>query len=341
MNKREEAELGEEIAQKMKAYGERVDGYIYSILSSRKPEVLYEASRHIFLAGGKRIRPYLTMKSCELVGGDPKDVLPFAAALEILHNFTLIHDDIMDNDTLRRGAPTVHSKWGIPIGIASGDLLFAKVYEAILTSEFNEEMPCDRVMKCIRRVTEATIATCEGQVLDVSYPDAADVTEEDYILMVGGKTAALFKACAEVGAITGGARKRDVEKLGSFAWDAGISFQIVDDILGAMANEQTLGKPVGSDLREGKKTLITIHALENANPEEREAILKVLGDVDADSRDIGVASKVLVSIGAIEYAKKKAAEYSLRAKEALSKFPDSWARDDLLEMVDYFTYRRY
>ncbi|MGD2200671.1 MAG: polyprenyl synthetase family protein [Candidatus Bathyarchaeota archaeon] len=333
--------LNEEIFLKLKSNAENVDKYIYNLLEPRKPVTLYEASKHTFKAGGKRLRPYLVMKVCELVGGDPEDALPFAAAMEILHNFTLVHDDIMDNDTIRRGSPTVHVKWGAPIAIASGDLLFAKVYEAMYALHKEGTLPCERVIECIRRVTDATIAICEGQVLDVSYPDTAEVSEEDYVLMVGSKTSALFKACAEVGAIAGGADQCQVEKLGSFAWDAGIAFQIVDDILGALADEEELGKPVGSDLREGKKTLIIIHALGKAPPRERAAILKVLGDEGADPEDLEVATNALLVTGAIDYAKEKAREYSIRAKEILSSFPDSQAKEDLLKMVDYFMSRSY
>ncbi len=329
------------ISEKLVASASKVDDYILSLLEDRKPKVLYEASRYIFHAGGKRLRPYLVMKSCELVGGNPSLALPFAAGLEILHNFTLIHDDIMDNDPIRRGAPTIHAKWGVPVAIASGDLLFAKVSQAMYAAYFDGSLPGDKELESIQAVTDATISICEGQVLDVSFPDTRDVSPEDYIIMVGGKTSALFKACAEIGAIVGGANKVDVERLGSFAWDAGIAFQIVDDILGATADEETLGKPVGSDLREGKKTLIIVYALKNASPGERKAILNALGDENADPRDIEAANEALVSIGAIDYAKRRAEEYVKSSKENLEAFPDVQARRDLLELIDYFSSRDY
>jgi geranylgeranyl diphosphate synthase type I len=327
------------ISEKLVASASKVDEYILDLLDDRKPVTLYEASRHIFHTGGKRLRPYLVLKSCELVGGNPCLALPFAAGLEILHNFTLIHDDIMDNDLIRRGAPTIHSKWGVPVAIASGDLLFAKVYQAMYASYFDGSLPGDRVLESMKVVTEATISLCEGQILDISFPDTRDVSPEDYIIMVGSKTSALFKACAEIGAIVGGAKKEDVENLGSFAWDAGIAFQIVDDILGATTDEETLGKPVGSDLREGKKTLILVHALENASPSERKAILNVLGDGNADPKDIEVANEALVSTGAIDYAKGKAEEYVRSSKKSIGTFSDVQARRDLLELVEYFSSR--
>ena len=327
------------ISEKLFASASKVDDYIFELLEDRKPKVLYEASRHIFHAGGKRLRPYLVLKSCELVGGNPSLALPFAAGLEILHNFTLIHDDIMDNDPIRRGAPSIHAKWGVPVAIASGDLLFAKVYQALYASYFDGSLPGDRVLESMKAVTEATISICEGQVLDVSFPDMSDISPDDYIFMVGGKTSTLFKACAEIGAIVGGANKEDVERLGSFAWDAGIAFQIVDDILGVTADKETLGKPVGSDLREGKKTLIVVHALENSTSVDRDTILKVLGKDDSAPIDIEAAIKVLVDLGSIEYAKKIAWEYAGNSKVMLEFFPESEAKRSLLEMLEYFMRR--
>lgn len=331
--------LNESIKMKLNESASKVDTFIDEILKPKRPESLYNAAKYIIDAGGKRLRPYLVMRSCELVGGDPETAIPFAAALEILHNFTLIHDDIMDNDDLRRGAQTVHAKWGIPIAIASGDLLFAKVYEAMIKAPVN--LPCDSVKTCIERVTDATLAICEGQVLDVSFPHISDVSEEDYYLMVGGKTAALFKACSEVGAIVGGGSQNDVEMLGSYGWNAGIAFQIIDDCLGVTSDEKTLGKPVGSDLREGKKTLIIIHALKHSSPNEREIIDRVLGVENASQGDIEAASDILRSLGSLSHAVECARRYGEEAKQTLDSFPDSDAKQDLLEIVDFFMERTY
>jgi len=331
--------LGDPIRMKLKQSAAKIDGFIEEQLKPRRPEVLYEAARHLIEAGGKRLRPYLVLRSCEVVGGDADVAVPFAAALEILHNFTLIHDDIMDNDELRRGVPTVHARWGIPIAIAGGDLLFAKVYE-VMTGAAGA-LSCDSVRDCIERVTEAAISICEGQVLDTSFPSLSDVSEEDYYAMIGGKTAALFNACSEVGAIVGGGGPEEVERLGGFAWNAGIAFQLVDDYLGATADEETLGKPVGSDLREGKKTLIIIHALGHASAEEREKIERVLGAEDASPGDVEVANGLLKSLGSLDYALESARRYAERAKGLLEPFPDSEAKRDLLELVDYFMERIY
>lgn len=317
-----------------------VDSLIDEILKPRRPEVLYDASRHLVMAGGKRLRPFLTIKSCEIVGGNASDAIPFAAAFEILHNFTLIHDDVMDNDAMRRGAPTVHTKWGIPMAIAAGDLLFAKVFEA-MTLYAPKGMNAKRIKNCIEIASTATTELCEGQVLDISFPNTSEVTEDDYITMVGGKTSALFRACAEVGAIAGGGKKRQIKAMGQFAWDAGIAFQLMDDYLGATADEKTLGKPVGSDLREGKKTLIIIHALRKAKPRQKEKILAVLGNPSATKQEIDETNNLLKEIGSIDYTLKKADRYITTAKRHINVLPDSEAKSDLLALIYYFTNRQY
>jgi geranylgeranyl diphosphate synthase type I len=317
-----------------------VDAFINELLKPRRPEVLYDASRHLVIAGGKRLRPFLTIKACEIVGGDPRDAIPFAAALEIIHNFTLVHDDVMDNDSMRRGAPTVHTKWGVPIAIAAGDLLFAKAFEA-MTTFAPDGMNAKRVKTCVEIATRATIEISEGQVLDVSFPNTANVTEDDYFAMVGGKTSALFKACAEIGAIAGGGKTRQVKALGKFAWDAGIAFQLMDDYLGATADEKTLGKPVGSDIREGKKTLIIIHALRKAKLRQRDRILAVLNNHNATKQDIAEVHSLLQDIGSIDYTLKKADRYIATAKKHLNTLPESEAKSDLFALIDYFADRKY
>ena len=331
---------GNTIMKKLVDSAKPVDAFIDEILTPRRPEVLYEASRHLVLAGGKRLRPFLTLKACEAVGGDTRNAIPYAAAFEILHNFTLVHDDVMDNDPMRRGAPTVHTKWGVPMAICAGDLLFAKVFEAMAVYSPNGMSP-KRVNACIAKATEATIELCEGQALDVSFPNTKDVSENDYIAMVGGKTSALFRACAEVGAIVGGGKTRQVKALGKFAWDAGIAFQIMDDYLGATADEKTLGKPVGSDIREGKKTIIMIHAMRKAEPKQREKILSVLGNHSASKQEIDEVNGLLVDIGSVDYALKKGDKYVASAKKHFNTLPDSVAKKDLFALVDYFTNRKY
>jgi geranylgeranyl diphosphate synthase type I len=329
---------GEDIKRELAENAARVDAFMMGELRGGSPAALHEASRHLIEAGGKRLRPYLTVKACEAVGGDPAGAVPYAAALEILHNFTLVHDDIMDNDDLRRGHPTVHKTFGVPMAILAGDLLFAKVYD-IMARHAPTGVDAADVVRCIDCTTQATLTLCRGQALDMGFPDAKEVSEDDYVSMVGAKTSALFRACAQVGAILGGGSDEQVEALGGFAWDAGIAFQIVDDVLGLTSDEETLGKPVGSDIREGKKTLMVIHALKRASKRQREALMRALGVEEASEEATAAAVEALHASGSIAYAREKAAGYAEAACAKLDVLPDSGAKRDLRALVDYFVSR--
>lgn len=315
----------------------RVDELLLKLIGCREPKPLYDAATHIIRAGGKRLRPYLVLKSCELVGGGGDLALPFAAAVEILHTFTLIHDDIMDGDELRRGVQTVHVKWGLPMGIAAGDLLFAKVYEAILKAG---SAPPEVILHCMERLTDAAIAICEGQILDISYPSAVEVSEEDYLRMIGLKTARLFQASAEIGAIVGRGEQKTIRLLSEYAYNLGLAFQLIDDCIGLTSDEEILGKPVGSDLREGKKTLIIIHANRRASQKEKEIIGRVLGNRGASREDIEEARTALERLGSIEYAIHRAHLYAERAKRTLDHLPGTGARERLRELAEYVVERR-
>ena len=317
-----------------------VNEFIANILKDKKPVQIYEASRHLIEAGGKRLRPFLTIKACEAAGGPPKDAIPFAAAVEILHNFTLVHDDVMDHDSLRRGSPTVHTKYGEPMAVLAGDMLFAKVYQSVLDYA-PAHISSEDVVYTLQKLTDAIITLCEGQVLDISFPKATDVSEEDYLFMISGKTSALFKACAEVGAIAAGAQTEVIDALGKFAWDAGITFQIIDDILGVTAEEKTLGKPVGSDIREGKKTLIMIHALKHADEKQKKTLLEAMKGEETTHEEIEAAVDVLRDVPYIEYAKKEAKKYLETAFKSLNLVKDSEAKTQLISLVNYFVQREY
>jgi geranylgeranyl diphosphate synthase type I len=328
------------IERKLAENANMINGFLERELSGQEPASLSKASLHLIESGGKRLRPYMTIKACEAVGGRTEDAVPFAAAVELLHNFTLVHDDVMDHDDLRRGKPTVHKVYGMPMAILAGDLLFAKVYDVITRNRPPGVSP-ERLLEGVEKITEATMILCQGQALDMSYPGASDVSVDDYIRMVGAKTGALFRACAQVGALAGGGSDEHVDALGSFAWNAGVAFQIEDDILGVTADEETLGKPVGSDLREGKKTLINIHALENATDEQRKRIDRALGVEDASHEDIEAAVETLDEVGSIAYARGVADEYVTRAFRTLDAIPETPAKDELKALVEYFVKREY
>jgi geranylgeranyl diphosphate synthase type I len=314
---------------------EKVNSFIEKAVDiNSEPQQLYRASRQIIDAGGKRLRPFLVLKCCKLVKGREEDAIPTAAALEILHTFTLIHDDIMDQDDKRRGVPTVHTQWGVPIAIVAGDLLFAKVYEVITKYTDTKHVAPKRILQVLQEISEATIILCEGQTRDMMFESMETVAEEEYLEMIKGKTAALFETSARCGGILGGANKRQVQRLGEYGHYSGIAFQIIDDVLALTADEKVLKKPVGNDIREGKRTLIVVRALEKASKSQRQKILETLGNQDASAEQIRETIELIDSLGAIAYAKKLADRYINKAKKALAKFPDGEDKEELLNLAD-------
>jgi geranylgeranyl diphosphate synthase type I len=332
--------IAQKIQENLEETALPVNDFIENILKNGKPAQLYEASKHTITSGGKRLRPFLTIKACEAAGGKSKDAIPFAAALEILHNFTLIHDDVMDHDELRRGKPTVHKMFGEPLAILAGDLLFAKVYQSVLDYA-PEHMSSDDVIYVLQKMTDAIIILCEGQALDISFPKATDIIEDDYIYMIGAKTSSLFKTCAEIGAIVAQAQNSQREALAKFAWNAGIAFQITDDILGITADKSKLGKPVGSDIREGKKTIINIHALNHANKLQLSVLLKTMNEKEPDETSIKSVIQVINELGSIEYAKIQAERYAESALKSITNIKDSPAKRQLINLVNFFVHRDY
>jgi geranylgeranyl diphosphate synthase type I len=320
---------------------EKVNRFIEKVVDLEdEPTLLYRAARHIVDAGGKRLRPFLVLKTCKLVGGREEDAIPTAAALELLHTFTLLHDDIMDQDKKRRGVPTVHNQWGVPIAIVAGDLLFAKVYETITKFTDTKHVTPRRILQVLREVSEATITICEGQTQDMMFENQETVSETEYFEMIQGKTAALFETSARCGGILGGASKSQVNSLGVYGRYAGIGFQVIDDVLGLTADEKVIKKPVGSDIREGKRTLIVVYALEKASKNQRKRILETLGNQSASPERIQDIIELINSLGGIDHAKEMAEKYIERAKEALAGFQITEDREDLISLSDLFFDRK-
>jgi len=307
---------------------------------SIEPEVLAKATRHLLEAGGKRLRPCLALIACDAVGGKAEDAMETAAALELLHTFTLIHDDIMDKDEFRRNVKTVHTIWGEPVAIIAGDALFAKVFEAVAANAKRLKLPADRVVKLFDTLSKASFEICQGQALDMLFEERKDIGENEYLKMVSGKTGALIEASTKVGALLGRGKPEQVKALAEYGRLIGIAFQIHDDVLGLVGEEKKFGKPIGSDIREGKRTLIIVRALETA-PSSRKKIASVLGKRKASKAEIKAAIEMLKDTGAIDHATKKARELVARAKSRLDVLPDSKAKRFLLELADFTVEREF
>ena len=296
-----------------------------------EPETLYDAARHLPLAGGKRLRPCMAMLSCEAVKGDVINVIPLSIALELIHNFTLVHDDIMDKSKLRRNMPSVHIKYGEPTAIIAGDLLFIKAFESMhaisgdLKAFKNVEFG---LIDCIREI-------CEGQQLDIEFENRKIVSEDEYIEMILKKTAVFFMYAAEAGAIIGGGSKEQSTALNEFGKALGLGFQIHDDYLDMSSNEKTLGKDIGNDIRNGKKTLIAVHSLNSAKGEDKKQLEKIFGNNKATDAQIKEVYEIFKKIGSIEYAKKTAQKHCEKAKRALVILPETEAKNIINELADY------
>jgi len=305
------------------------------IPESIRPEPLGDSMRHLFSAGGKRLRPCLLLLSCEAVGGRAEDALEAAAAIEILHTFTLIHDDVMDRDELRRGVKTVHVLWGVPMAIIAGDALFAKVFEALAENVRRLGLPSDKAVEIFRSISEASFEICRGQAMDILMAQRGEASEEEYLEMVSEKTGALLDASMKTGAILGGGSREEIAALSSFGRKIGIAFQIRDDVLGITGEESEFGKPIGSDIREGKRTLPVIYALSKLPPAKGKIVRNALGKGKISERKLREVVGLLEECGAIEYSSRLARKLVDEAKRELSVIEESRAKKTLLELADF------
>ncbi|HSA35936.1 MAG TPA: polyprenyl synthetase family protein [Methanomassiliicoccales archaeon] len=309
-----------------------VDRSLMNYVRRGKHEKLIQAMRHYPEAGGKRMRPVMAILAAEAVGKRGREALPFGCALEIIHNFTLVHDDVIDKDPMRRGRPAVHIAFDEPTAIIAGDALFAIAFDVLATTDVDGE----RLRRLLHTVSDTVFLVAEGQQIDVDNEDRPTVSREEYLDMVEKKTAVLFACAAEGGAIIGHGSERQITDMKEYARLLGIGFQIWDDVLGIKGDAKKVGKPVGSDIRNGKRTLIVVDALERLDKDKRRHVLTdALGNAKASDEQVKAAVQLLDDIGSIEHARQFALDYAKRAKDLLSCLKDSEEKEMLREMVDY------
>lgn len=291
--------------------------------------------------GGKRFRPLLCITAAKAVGKlGAKDAtvraLPAAAAIELFHNFTLIHDDIEDDSQMRRGKPCLHVEHGLPLAINAGDGLFMMVLAAIRRIEPTMR---DRSEGWLFRSFTSVL---EGQAIELSWYRANkfDVSEADYEIMVGGKTAALIEASTRVGAYLGGGDERQVEALAKFGRDLGVAFQIQDDVLNLIGEEKEYQKEIGGDIREGKRTLMSIHALRTLPKADAAKLRSILANPKTPKKEIDWAIGKMRECGSIDYASTRARSLIGSALKELSTLPKSPAREQLEQIAHYIIDRK-
>lgn len=312
-------------------YTNQVEAELKKYLSPREPKELYDAVKHLFDAGGKRLRPILSLLSAQAVGGDSADVLPYAAALEMTHVFTLIHDDIMDKADMRRGVEAVHKKFGPDTALLAGDTLQAMAFETL--TRLN--IPDPLLREIVRDYAGLVKEVCEGQQYDLRFESLRRVDELTYFHMIERKTATLYELAMKHGALIAKGDSTHAKKLAETGRLIGLAFQVWDDVLDLMGDETKLGKPTKEDIFAGKKTLITVFAMDKLDPLDRRKLVDLLAKkpkVEADIKDI---LKLFEKSGAIKMATEKARAFASHAKSALGNLPPTNARNLIGEIADY------
>ena len=308
-------------------YKKSVDEILSGSVKKQIPETLYDPLRYVLNSGGKRIRPVMIMYSCEAAGGKAEDALNAGVAIEMLHNFTLVHDDIMDNADTRRGNPTVHKKWNDNVAILTGDHLIGMAYSYLLKTK------SDRLDEIVKTFTEGIIEVCEGQSFDKEYEDRKDVTLDEYMMMISKKTAKMLETSAVVGALIGNGSNELVENVRNYAANIGLAFQIQDDLLDITADETEFGKKIGGDLVEGKKTYLLIKAMEVVSEKkDRSKILNIVNKTGLspdDTEAISEIKSIYNNYGVIESAQKEIERYTELAYSNLNNLPDSESKENL------------
>ena len=295
-------------------YQEFISDYLQSQSKTKEPKNLYEPIHYILQLGGKRMRPILTLMSAEVFDADYEKALPAALAVEVFHNFSLVHDDIMDAAPLRRGNVTVHEKWDINTGILSGDAML------ILAYQYFEEYEPTIFRALAKLFSKTALEVCEGQQWDVDFESRSDVTIPEYLKMIECKTAVLVAAAMKMGAIIAETSQENANLIYDFGLNLGLAFQLQDDYLDAFGNPETFGKQVGGDIIENKKTYLYLKAMEFASPNEKEELVHLFSIHPEDNSDkINSVKQIFHSSGAAQATQKAIQDFTLKAFETLEK----------------------
>lgn len=299
-----------------------IDREIETSIPAGSPLDLYQASRHLIKRGGKRIRPVLNLLAYRSVspGGNVEEISPIAVAVELIHTATIVHDDIIDKSTKRRSGPTVNAKWGDEVAILAGDLLFSRAF-GMIGSHRNREVSEVFSQACTR--------LAEGEVLEAMHTRNYDMSEEVYLEVIERKTASLFEAAARSGALVGGGSGEEVEALARYGYYLGIGFQMTDDLLDVTSVEKTLGKPVGSDIAQGKSTFVILHALRNCSPGEERKLKELLARSEKNKDEVEEVKSIVDSCGSVKYSRKRTEYFMGKAKKELRPLPPTPAKEAL------------
>ncbi|NQT25091.1 polyprenyl synthetase family protein [candidate division KSB1 bacterium] len=304
-----------------------MDDKIEFLFKDKQPESLYQAMLYPIEAGGKRIRPLMLAFSCQAVGGALDVCLDVALAVELLHTFTLVHDDIMDHDALRRGRPTVHVKWDEPTAILAGDGLVTLAFQSL--SQTNHP----HLKEILQIFTNGLLELCEGQAMDKAFEVQSSVKLDEYLEMIDKKTARLIEVSCRIGAVIGNGSDEEQEAIRKYACNLGWAFQIQDDLLDLISNESVSGKPIGSDLREKKKTILTILFENRASDIQRNQFLKLWKQNSLSNEEIHEIRTLFEETGVIGETQNRINALLNEASKALNTLQPSDHRNHLNAMI--------
>ena len=310
----------------IETYQKQFQAYLEAYNTIREPKNLYEPIQYILNLGGKRLRPVLTLMTADCFEGDVKDALDAALAIEVFHNFSLIHDDIMDAAPLRRGHQTVHEKWDLNTGILSGDSMLIMAYQLF------ENYPPEVYQKLTKLFSKTALEVCEGQQYDIDFETRNTVTISEYLKMIEYKTAVLVGAAMKMGAIIASASIEDQNRCYEFGKNLGIAFQIQDDYLDAFGDPETFGKQVGGDIIENKKTYLYLKALEFSSEKDKLHLKQLFSsETNNSSEKVQVTKQIFSASGSAEATQKAISFYTTKAFEILKTINISEPKKQILE----------
>ncbi|GGB79657.1 isoprenyl synthetase [Flavobacterium suaedae] len=317
--------------QAIAQYQQIIQDYFTQISLVKQPKNLYEPIQYILSLGGKRMRPVLTLMAADVFNADCKKALPAAIAVEMFHNFSLVHDDIMDDAPLRRGNETVHEKWDVNTGILSGDAML------ILAYQYFEEYEPDVFRDLAKLFSKTALEVCEGQQWDVDFEERSNVTIPEYLKMIEYKTAVLVGAAMKMGGIVARTTKQNCDLIYDFGLNLGLAFQLQDDYLDAFGNPETFGKQVGGDIIENKKTYLYLKALQQCNPYQKERLLQWFAMQPEDTTDKIIDVKELFVATKADTATRDAIkDYTEKAFDILNKLEIDEDKKELLRNFGEF-----
>ena len=323
------------MSNKVSIFEQKIHEAVKKVSSNESPTTLFEPIGYILSLGGKRLRPLLTLMAADLFEKEPDTVIDAAVAMEVFHNFTLMHDDLMDRADVRRGSPTVHKKWSDSVAVLSGDAMLIEAYRQL------ENIPAEKLPKVLRLFSDMAIDVCRGQQYDMDFEQRTDVTEAEYLKMIRLKTSVLLASSLQIGAVLSDAPAADVKLLYEYGINIGFAFQLKDDLLDVYGNPETFGKKLGGDILCNKKTYLLIKALENANKQQLQQLEMWLSKTDFDPNEkIKAVTAIYDELDLKTISENRIEQYYIASLECLSAIDvPNERKEELIALSKSLMYR--